>query len=248
MKKQDLQNERLDRIGRKLLGAARLPGDEIEKIVAAPRLFDSVKARIEAEELALRAAAAQTSSGGWANFPLWNWRTAAAFAVPAIFLVGVLSVIFFKNFEPPSSVSQTAAVELQPPIAGTGITPPPGTPGDTPQTKETNGSEVEPQKSVRRAGLKNALAQMRKSSRKSNRIKSPLPRVEDEEEDEFQALTFAGNPDQAEDGGKIVRVELSRSSLFALGVNLPVENENDKIKTDLLISSDGVVKGIRLAK
>jgi hypothetical protein len=52
MNRQDLQNEELDRIGRRLLGAARLPAEEIDKIVGSPKLFDAVKAGIEAEQKA----------------------------------------------------------------------------------------------------------------------------------------------------------------------------------------------------
>ena len=47
MSKQDLQNKKLDQIGRKLLEAAGTREEEIERIVAAPQLFDSVKASIE---------------------------------------------------------------------------------------------------------------------------------------------------------------------------------------------------------
>ena len=49
-------------------------------------------------------------------------------------------------------------------------------------------------------------------------------------------------------GGQIVRTEISRSSLFAMGVDLPLEGANEKIKTDLLVGPDGVVRGVRIVK
>ncbi len=49
MNKRNLQNEELDRIGRKLLDAAKVRSDEIEQIIGSPLLVDAVKARIETE-------------------------------------------------------------------------------------------------------------------------------------------------------------------------------------------------------
>jgi hypothetical protein len=43
-------------------------------------------------------------------------------------------------------------------------------------------------------------------------------------------------------------VDLPRSSLAAMGVVLPVENGPDTVKADLLISSDGVTRGVRFVK
>ena len=49
--------------------------------------------------------------------------------------------------------------------------------------------------------------------------------------------------------GHVVRAEIPRSSLVAMGVvDLPIEGSNEKIKTDLLVGSDGVVRGIRIVK
>ena len=47
-------------------------------------------------------------------------------------------------------------------------------------------------------------------------------------------------------GGQVVRVEMKRSSLFALGVNIPLENDDTVIKADLLIGRDGVTRAIRM--
>jgi hypothetical protein len=65
------------------------------------------------------------------------------------------------------------------------------------------------------------------------------------EEDKFYPLTYAGNFEGEE--LHVYRVELSVASLFALGVSLPVEDRNAKIKTDLLVGADGVPRAIRLA-
>ena len=69
-----------------------------------------------------------------------------------------------------------------------------------------------------------------------------------EEMGEFYPLTYIGGPDETEDGGQIVRVELPRSSLFAMGIDVPVENIAPKIKTDLLITADGMMRAVRFVK
>lgn len=63
---------------------------------------------------------------------------------------------------------------------------------------------------------------------------------------EFQILAYIGDDDGQ--GERIVRVELPRASLYALGIEIPAENETAKIKTDLLIGSDGVMKAVRVAQ
>jgi hypothetical protein len=68
-----------------------------------------------------------------------------------------------------------------------------------------------------------------------------------EEVSEFYAVTYTGDAED-DDNDQIVRVELPRSSLFAMGINVPVENEVVKVKADLLIGSDGVMKAVRLVR
>ncbi|MCA1608863.1 MAG: hypothetical protein LC730_05315, partial [Acidobacteria bacterium] len=47
---------------------------------------------------------------------------------------------------------------------------------------------------------------------------------------------------------RIVRVDLPRSSLLSLGVNIPLESEMATVKTDLLLGPDGVARAIRLVE
>ena len=62
MNKKKLKNEELDRIGRELVRASAVPESEIERIVAAPMLFNSIKWRIEAER---RATGIPIEAGTW---------------------------------------------------------------------------------------------------------------------------------------------------------------------------------------
>ena len=71
MRDREIQNKRLDEIGQSMLKASKLPGDEIEKIVASPRLFESVLARIGEENVPV-----EVTSGVKAWH--WNWRLSVA--------------------------------------------------------------------------------------------------------------------------------------------------------------------------
>jgi hypothetical protein len=75
--------------------------------------------------------------------------------------------------------------------------------------------------------------------------RKPLRPSDDQFEEAFSPLAFAENLEEAKLAGQVIRVELSRSSLLALGVNPPTDDENLKVKTDLLIGADGVAQGIR---
>ncbi|MEO8041565.1 MAG: hypothetical protein ABI646_03045 [Acidobacteriota bacterium] len=67
-------------------------------------------------------------------------------------------------------------------------------------------------------------------------------------EGDFYALSYAGDPNETERGGRIVRVDIPRSTLFAMGIDVPLENETESVKADLLIGSDGVTRAIRVVK
>jgi hypothetical protein len=68
-----------------------------------------------------------------------------------------------------------------------------------------------------------------------------------EPEREFYPVTYVGDGESTR-GGRVVRVDLPRSSLFAMGVNVPLENESPTVKADLLIGPDGVTRAIRFVE
>ncbi|HVF46467.1 MAG TPA: hypothetical protein VNA17_02765 [Pyrinomonadaceae bacterium] len=90
-----------------------------------------------------------------------------------------------------------------------------------------------------KAEFRSPKPQPRRAAKKPQNKPVPVP------DDEFYAVSYTGE-DTA--GGRIMRVELNRSALFALGVNLPLENDAATVKTDLLIGSDGVTRGLRIVK
>jgi hypothetical protein len=64
---------------------------------------------------------------------------------------------------------------------------------------------------------------------------------------EFYPVSYTGDPSEIA-GGRVVRVELSRQALFAMGANIPLENGVENVKADLLIGPDGVTRAVRLAR
>jgi|GEM_PF-1889297 len=246
MKKPDLQNERLDRAARRVLETARVSGEELDRIVASPKLFESVKANIKAEQ---RRRESKSFFGNWRNLPVWSWqKTGAMLAVSALFALAALGVILLTRDDSSSGLAeQIAPPEIYLPIAPDNIPLPAPTAEALPRIAKTENSGRKNRAAFQKAVFKNENSATPKAATgKKNLVKRRT--TNEQPEGEFYALTYTGNPVEPGEHLKIIRTELSRSSLFALGVNLPIENESEKIKTDLLVGADGVAKAIRFVK
>lgn len=230
MNKRNLQNEKLDEIGRELLEAARIRDEEIERMISAPQLFNSVKAKIRTEKPAPKA-------GRMFVFPVWSRsRIGLAFGVLAILLVSVTGLIGVVTRRPSLTAGVTASdVSL------------PAAPRKSPEFYQPNEVQSPHRDVAQRTNFKEKSLALRKSAAKTDLAKRSRPAAREEEE-AFYPLTFTGDPEDAKNDAQIIRVELPRSSLIALGVTPPTENQAENIKTELLIGSDGVTRGIRFVK
>jgi hypothetical protein len=101
---------------------------------------------------------------------------------------------------------------------------------------------IEPVNKARRVSQQSQMINYRKSEVRSRRTPATLPEVE------FIPVTYTGDLNETVRGGRVVRVEMSRASLFAMGLNVPLENGSETVKADLLIGPDGVTRGVRLAR
>lgn len=221
MDKKDLQNQELDSIGRNLLGAARISDDEIERIISAPYLFEAVKTGIKKE----------TDRRKPKTVWFWNWQTAAGALAVLTLAIIVTAAIFLRTSEPSELVEETTKPEIEASVAPTEI------PTEIAENKET--------KTVRRAAYKAETPQPKDQMRKPKPVKQQQT---ENAEGEFYSLTLGGNWEADAENLRIVRAELTRAELFALGINLPVENESAKVKTDLLVGANGVPKAIRFVE
>jgi hypothetical protein len=257
MKKPDLQNEKLERAARRLLETARAPGAELDRIVASPVLFEAVKARIKTEQ---RKRESKGFFGDWRDLPVSSrHKTAAALAVLTLFALAALGVMVATKQDSqtdltkqiaPNSAEQIAPPEIH--LSSAPVdNPPPAPLHVVPEITKTENSGREKHASFQKAVFQKAVFKNENSAlpkaapRQKNSLKRQTP---SEPEGEFYALTYTGKPVEPGEHLKIIRAELSRSSLFALGVNLPIENDSEKIKTDLLVGADGIAKAIRFVK
>lgn len=237
MKKRNLQNKELDEIGRKLLEAGSLPGDELERIVAAPHLFDAIKARVKAGQ----ERDAESFVSNRAGFSFLSWQGAgAAFAGLVVVVLAIQGWFFLAKHPAP----EEAVKRPKPAARETGPLPVSIAP---PEFKEDEREEpaVKPVTLVYREVSKDQASEKVNFKKRSQR---PRQSTEGDSGGEFYSLTFTGSTEEITSGAQVIRVELPRSSLFAMGVDLPVENGSDTVKADLLISADGVTRGVRLVK
>jgi hypothetical protein len=76
---------------------------------------------------------------------------------------------------------------------------------------------------------------------------APLP--VHEPDGDFYAISTTYAMDETAGGGRIIRADVPRSALFAMGINIPLENGGtETVKADLLVGSDGVTRAIRVVR
>lgn len=238
MNERDLQNEKLDQIGRNLLKTAKLSDDEIEKIIGAPRLFDSVLTKIKIEE-SLRQ---QTTPGVLAiealTIFLFRQKVVVAFGIITFLLIGA-AIFTFKQPASHESVEHKAPPEAEQKFA--------------PLENSVQPSEIEKAKvtktknPIRRESINFKRQEPKTARGERKRALAKLRQTLTKQEPEvFYSLSPFGTWEADGEIMQIVRTEISRAELFALGVNLAVENETEKVKTDLLVGGDGIARAFRL--
>lgn len=205
----------------RILKASRLSCEEIDNIVSAERLFDSIRERIAAEDQK------PISRSIW-----FNWKPAAASMTTIAALI--VSFGYFGYFN--GRDSKPVVRSPKPPAAFT-------------VNEETAKQDFREPVKISAPSQTTRLAVTKAFYREEIKPSAPKRRQSAwKNEGDFYALNFAGNVEDEMRGGHIVRVDLPRSSLFALGVNLPLENDAKFIKTDLLVGTDGVPRAIRFVE
>jgi hypothetical protein len=225
MQRRDLNKNELDAIGQKLVESTRLGSVDVDLIVADPHLFDTLRARIAANT-------GQGSPTAVRSFTATRRFTAAA-AVMAMVLVIYVATLGLLNKE--NSVS--AVVVEQVPEAVPVTARPDDHPPKPMFRKLPSGRAFQS-----RSQVKAEKPLYKKPVQKADTEPSALP------EGEFYALSFAGDLEETAAGGRIIRVDMPRSSLFAMGINIPLENGREMVKTDLLIGSDGMTRAVRIVE
>ena len=217
----NVEKKKLDEIGKALVKAGSTRVQNIDQIVANPDLFDGIRERISSETRGRRRAIGIMRPG---------------FTVAGtILLIALASFAFFSLRSRPAQV------------AGGGK-PQPSIKTDEPKRFTTpdvvvqtpSGREIAPARPER-------VTMTRQPERSVTRVRPVAARHVDDQ-NEFYALSYAGDPNETERGGRIVRVDISRATLFAMGFDLPLENESETVRADLLVGSDGVTRAVRVVK
>jgi hypothetical protein len=224
MRKKTVNNKTLDAVGRSLIEGGKISDPEIDDIILAPELYSKIRARIGSGRQIVKRP----------RFALLSPWTGAAFGSALLALAGIIGFAYLAERGPAahgalaSEISETMPVPTRP-------APPP-----------------EP------AAMNEPTDRAPESKTRVERVAVPRPRRrpaampekigESGPEPEFYALTYAGDPYETARGGRVIRVDMPRSSLFAMGVDLPLENEAEFVSADVLIGHDGFAKAIRIVR
>ena len=213
--------ETVDRIGKRLLERDAMPADEIDRIVGDPYLFAKIRARQSAPRPAR---------------PLLFVRYSAAVAGILVFVIVTFAsfillrsrqdIAFVPQVQTPADVPAAARPDNLPPLR-TGSNPSPG--------RANFYRDAEPERVTSHA-----------AAYTTPKPKKIIERTD--ERPEFYPINYTGDAGEITGGSHIVRAEIPRSTLFAMGVNVPLENDSDTVKADLLVGADGVTRAIRVVK
>ena len=220
MKFVDKDNKTLDELGAELFRWRGNASALVESVVKKDDLFTGVLSRISEEPKAVKP-----------GFRLYaaTLGSVAVLTVAVVAGIGLLrsgskEVLAIKSVDPVAQQPAGARPDLPPPSVGIDESLP-------------GRASYHPAK-IDRPTMQNASYT---SSRPVGPRPVPQPR------DDFYAISYGGDKSETA-GGHIVRVEVPRASLFALGINVPLENDSETVKADLLIGPDGVTRAIRVVK
>lgn len=220
MQNRKLDNQTLDAIGKKLIMSDARRVVDVDAIVSNPRLFAAVRARI---------AAVGTPEPRASWFTLTRFNVAAFSTATAVLL---LVVGAFSLLDTGRGVVAVNTIQNPPEVADVArpVFPPQGIQVGKLSAGRANKFET-----------RNEKIAPRLASQSANRRPALV-----EPDAEFLAVSYTGDPHETSGGGRIIRVDMKRSSLYALGIDVPLENAGDTVKADLLIGADGVTRGVRI--
>lgn len=220
-----IDNQTLDAIGRTLIKADAARGPQIDAVINDPYVFTRIRSRIREENLAGQPAA-----------------RAVIFLRPRYFVLAGVAVALGASIFALSIFNSgrgTVAVNRDKVLPQREDTARP----EIPPQKKGIMSEVPEEGRADQTGFRPERAVLRDTKPKRS---TPRAAASEPERDEFYPVAYTGDPAEIDSGGRIIRVDVKRASLFALGIPVPLENGSDTVKAELLIGNDGVTRGIRI--
>jgi hypothetical protein len=229
--KRKIDNNTLDLVAKRLITPpAPLGREEIDRIVANPDLFSGVMKKVSESER-------RSKTRSFFLSPLKAASAVGSFAVVALAIGWGVRYQQQPGYIADSAKPQTKTFSKIPDIAD----PDAARPGNPPQpTAEKTSAGRAAKDSFR---IEKAVA---RNTEPAPEPKPVRPRRESVPTDEFHPVSYTGDPLEMASGGHVVRVEMKRSALFALGIAVPLENDDSVVKADLLVGRDGVTRAVRL--
>jgi len=224
MKPQFAKNETLDRLGAGLLKAAALRDDEIDAIADGRDLFSAVRARVIADRL--------TGVSPIGSFTFFQ-RAAIVSTAAAVIVVAVFATLIATRRVDHKTIGSRVPVVDKKAIQPANLPDEPTYSYDIPKREPDYGPRYE-----------KAIDYRPVQPRRMPPVRTQ-PQYQ-EPPQEFYALADMRPSDIT--NGRVIRVDLPRASLVALGVNIPLDSDKQMIKTDLLVGPDGVPRAIRLVE
>jgi hypothetical protein len=237
-----LSDEQLDKIARNLLKDFTLDDAAIDEIAESPKLWWSVRNRIEAEKT--------RREKSW--FFAFRPQILAFGALAMVICVG-LAALFLnsKNDSQPiakvDSVQSPTEEKVKTPENSAVVLPK----DDFKKPEISKKSESNPVyakvpvKNIEPKAKLIAKNQLRETSAKqANNSSKVLSKTPEETKTDFIALSYAANTDS----GQIVRVKVPSAMMVSLGVATNVEKESKLVSAEVIIGDDGLARAIRFIR
>lgn len=216
------QDNLADTLSRNVIAAAHADDETVQAAADAPFLYQRVRAELAAAQRA-NAVAVQPRKFFW-------WKLTPALAgLASVLLIAFLA---WQWQRPRIAAPQTTVSKNMPDV----IAPP------TPTEKENTKAVFIPATTSEKPVAKKVKAVVKKSAR------APRAQTGSEQEitSDFMPLTYVANA--SAQGGQIVRVEMPRATLLALGIPIPGEPTREHLKADVLLNNEGLALAIRLVQ
>ena len=233
MDNRNFNKKDLDAIGKMLFENSAVPETKIEEIVEKRDLFSGVLQRI-ADDKAQAVVIAPKR--------LFVPQYTAVFASVIVMIAAVFGPYRYLNINSSSDnvqfrTAKTAVsqVPVEIPVAARPVFPP----------KEENIGKPSPGRASDPEILAERTA-FRTPARSAGRTRQAGS--VDEEDGHFYPVSYSGDLEESASGGRVIRVNMTRSALFAMGVNVPLENGSETVRADLLVGADGVTRAVRVVE
>ncbi|HEX8178127.1 MAG TPA: hypothetical protein VF525_01150 [Pyrinomonadaceae bacterium] len=244
--------------------ALRALAAEDAEVAAPAHVEATLRAAFRAQTGGAAHTASRTSSRAALPTATHRFMPRRAFAALTVAAAIVLLVVAAQHFRPAPPAQQTAGAHVSPQSAAPAPQPQPASGHDDGAQPSAAGQQsiahaFTAQASRPQSGVVRHIMRHVAHRRPATRPLEPPPMVgsvgemiivarapDAERVTEFVPLVAGGAPPLA--SGQLVRVELPRSALAALGLALDPARAGETIKADVLLGDDGLARAIRLVR